>query len=185
MMTCLIRRATADDRAAILALVTSERLNAIGLVTENFLVACDSRCGSGRVTGAGQILQHSDGSRELATVVVARDRRGSGLAGRLLDALLSAESGPVAMVTGKRYAVHYARWGFSPVSPVSAPARLCRAYCVGQLTSGVHALLRMRRINALVILRRDVAGLPGLRPDVHARTAAGMEAWAVGGGAPF
>jgi amino-acid N-acetyltransferase len=154
-----IRRATADDEAAILTLVHSERIDANALAWEDFVVAVEA----GRVTGAALVRRHADGSRELGTLVVARDRRGMGLAGRLIDALLSEETGPVSMITDRAHAVHYARWGFVPVSPVSAPPRVRRTYFRG--------LVKQRKINRLVILQRDVAGLPGCRPDIHARAA--------------
>ena len=80
-----IRRATERDQQAIRALVHSERLNPTGLNWPNFVVAVIG----GRVIGAVQMRRHSDGSRELGSLVVSKEARGHGLASRMIDALLS------------------------------------------------------------------------------------------------
>lgn len=92
--------------------------------------------------------------RELGSLVVVRDKRGNGLAGRMIDALLAEESGPVSMVTGKPHAAHYARWGFHPVATSEAPRRVRRNYILGQFLGGVHAVLTRRPVNRLAILVR-------------------------------
>jgi N-acetylglutamate synthase-like GNAT family acetyltransferase len=147
----VIQPATAGDQAAITALVRSERLNPNGIRWEHFLVAKDGA----RLIGAAQIRCHRDGSRELGSLVVAPDNRRAGLAGRLISALLSAQNGPVYMVTGRAHAAHFARWGFEPVRPSGAPKCVLRNYCLGQIAGGVHAWITWRPVNRLVVLRRD------------------------------
>jgi Acetyltransferase (GNAT) family len=55
----------------------------------------------GRIVGVGQLLQHSDGARELASVVVEPECRGYGLACRLIDGLLSGYNGRMHMLVDR------------------------------------------------------------------------------------
>lgn len=149
-----IRRAVAGDQAAIAALVRSQRLNPNGLHWQNFVVATVAD----GIVAAAQIRHHPDGSHELSSLVVTPDRRGAGLAARLIEVLLSAHQGPLCMVTGRTWAPHYARWGFVRVSAWRAPHRVRRNFLLGQAIGGAHAMLTGRPINRLVILRREGEG---------------------------
>ena len=78
-----IRLATEMDQLAIRAMIRSERLNPTGLDWPSFMVATDER----GLAGAVQLRRHRDGSRELGTLVVRKQARGHGIAGKLIDAL--------------------------------------------------------------------------------------------------
>ena len=108
-----IRRATERDQQAIRALVHGERLNPTGLDWPNFLVAAID----GRIIGAVQMRKHSDGSRELGSLVVTKAARGRGIASRLIDALLAEDREPVWMITSEPYAGTYSQWGFNKSTP--------------------------------------------------------------------
>jgi amino-acid N-acetyltransferase len=141
-----VRPARAADQAAIDALVRSEPLNPHGLDWQRFRVAV----AGARVVGAVQLRRHADGSRELGSLVVAREHRGRGLAAQLIEALLADHAGPVHLVTARANVPHYRRWGFATVA--ARPDR--RNWCLGQLVGGVMALLRGRAPRRLVILER-------------------------------
>lgn len=147
----VIQAALEGDQDVIVALIQRERVNPHGIHWQNFVIAKDGT----RLIGAAQLRHHKDGSRELGSLVVVPDRRGAGLAGRLIETLLQSQAGPVHMVTGRAHAEHYARWGFEPVRPPSAPYRVRQNYYLGQLIGGAHALLTWRPVNRLVILRRE------------------------------
>ena len=148
--THIIRRAVAADEAAIQALVRSERLNPHQLHFRNFVVAVTGR----DLIGASQIRRHRDGSLELGSVVVARAWRGRGISVELIDRLLAEEPGVVHVITRKRHADHYARWGFEPVPSHASPSAIRRNYRIGSSIGSVMAVLQRRRINWLTILRR-------------------------------
>lgn len=145
----VFRRATERDQPAIRALVHGERLNPIGINWPNFLVA---EIG-GRIVGAAQIREHSDGSREFGPLVVARDMRGHGIASRLVDTLLAEEREPVWLITPESRANIYRPWGFRPIEPAEAPVKVRHNYRVGRMASVISFLLR-RPIRRLVILER-------------------------------
>lgn len=146
----VIRRAFAREEAAICALVRSERLNPNHLHYENFAVAV----AGGELIGASQIRRHPDGSRELGSVVVARPWRGHGISAAMIEWLLNSETATLYVITRRKHAEHYTRWGFSTVPAVAAPRAVRFNYRVGNLIGAVMALVQRRPINRLTILRR-------------------------------
>ena len=143
------RHATELDQQAIRALVHSERLNPIGINWPNFLVAAVGD----RIVGAAQIRKHSDGSRELGSLVVAKDARGHGIASRMIDTLLSEEREPIWLITTEPYVGAYARWGFQQIEPRAAPVKVRHAYRMGSI-AGIIAFVMRRPVRRLVILER-------------------------------
>jgi amino-acid N-acetyltransferase len=150
-MTPQVRPATADDQAAIVALVRSERLNPNGLDWPRFLVATSFDA----VVGAVQMRWHADGSRELASLVVHPQWRGQGLAPRLIAERLAAHAGPVNVITARRLAPYFERWGFRVIRAREAPRLLRRQRWIGQWLGGAFSLLRGRWPRPLLILERN------------------------------
>ena len=146
-MQITIRAASERDQAAIVALVRSERMNPFDLDWRRFLVASDTR----GVAGAVQMRSHFDGSRELGSLVVRPDMRARGIAARLIGRLMSSATGRIYMITGARFASHYARWGFAPVEPGLAPLGILRNYVFGRLV-GVVARAIGRSSKSLAVL---------------------------------
>jgi N-acetylglutamate synthase-like GNAT family acetyltransferase len=152
-MTVLVRPAVAGDQEPILALTRGERVNPMGLHWPSFFVAERN----GTLIGAVQMRLHRDGARELGTLVVSPQARNQGIAARLISGLLSRSRGHVFMVTGRKHAAHYARWGFAPIKPSQAPCGVSRNYWMGTCGGYLFAALERRPRNPLVILDR-----PGL-----------------------
>jgi amino-acid N-acetyltransferase len=145
-----IRRAGPDDQAAIEALVRSEHLKPTDLRWPSFVVACDGE----RLVGAVQMRHHLDGSHELGSLVVAPAWRGQGLATRLVDSLLAGFPGPMHMITQRRHATHFERWGFRPVAALRSPLSVRLHWVVGQSMSLWSLLLRRRPARRLAVLGR-------------------------------
>jgi amino-acid N-acetyltransferase len=143
------RPATEQDQQAIRDLVRAERLNPTGINWPNFMVADMA----GRIVGAVQIRKHSDGSRELGSLVVAKDHREHGIASRMIDTLLADEREPVWMITSEPYAKAYARWGFERIEPAAAPVKVRFNYRMGRLARIV-SFFRRLPMRRLVILER-------------------------------
>lgn len=149
-MTISIRTATERDQQQIVQLVRSERLNPHGLHWPNFVVAESL----GRIIGAVQLRPHRDGSHELGSLVVESHARGRGLAARLIEHRLAGHTGRILIVTGRNFADHYRRWGFSRIAPASAPFGVRRNYWLGSLFGGVAAFFKRRERNRLAVLQR-------------------------------
>lgn len=149
-MPIAVRPATADDQDEIVALVRSDRLKPTGLHWSNFVVAVDGT----ELVGAAQIRKHKDGSLELGSLVVARNRRGRGVAVRVINMLLASEPRGIFAITGQARTAAVARWGFQPVKPRQAPFAIRLNYYVGCFGGGMISLLLRRPVNRLVILQR-------------------------------
>lgn len=149
-MTTTIRPATEGDQQHILALARGERLKPFGLHWPNFIVAEHD----GRIIGAVQLRSHWDGSRELGSLVVEATSRGQGIAARLIDRCLANTPGRVLIITGRRFADHYRRWGFEPIAPNVAPPSIRLHYWMGHLGGRIFSILQRRAFNPLAVLDR-------------------------------
>ncbi len=145
----VFRQAVEQGQQAIRALVHGERLNPTGIKWPNFLVAAIGD----RIVGAAQIRKHSDGSRELGSLVVAKERRGQGIASRMIDALLSEDHEPIWLITPESLAKVYARWNFEQIEPSAAPVKVRFNYRMGNLARILSFVMR-RPMRRLVILER-------------------------------
>lgn len=123
-----IRPARAEDQATIKAMVRGAHLNPLDLHWARFLIVEDE---SG-IVGVGQIRTHADAS-ELASLVVRQDRRGRGIGGQLVRALIARAPGTVILFCGRGIEAYYARFGFrtlgSGSAAVAAPAVCHRSSC--------------------------------------------------------
>ena len=149
-MSIAIRPATAEDQDGIVALVRSDRLKPTGLSWSNFVVAADGD----ELVGAAQIRKHKDGSLELGSLVVARNRRGRGVAVRVINRLLASEPRGIFAITGQTRTAAVARWGFQPIKPRQAPIAIKVNYYLGYFGGGMISVLLRRPVNRLVILQR-------------------------------
>jgi amino-acid N-acetyltransferase len=145
-----VRRARADDQSAIEALIRSERLNPTEIAWINFWVAARGP----ELVGAVQLRLHTDGSRELGSLIVRQDKRGGSLGRRLVAHLLDGRSEPIFAVTRRGFAAYFDAWGFAPRLPWRAPWPVFKNYLLGQVLGGLHACLNGRRPARLVVLRR-------------------------------
>lgn len=126
MAEILLRPAARADAAAIRRLIYTEKLNPISLDWRRFLVAVNE---SGAVVGCIQVKPHGDGTRELASLVVQPAYRGQKLASRLIEKVLSGETGPLYLTCRGSLEPFYRRFGFSLVPTDDLPpyfARLAR-----------------------------------------------------------
>jgi amino-acid N-acetyltransferase len=113
-----IRPARSDEQELIRAQVRAERLIPFGLRWPRFLVAELA----GEVAGFGQVKQHRDGSRELASLVVLPQHRGRGVGAALVQALLAQQPDqPIFLLCPAQRGSFYARFGFQPAGRAQLP----------------------------------------------------------------
>jgi amino-acid N-acetyltransferase len=147
----VIRKARLQEDKAIRALVLSERMRPIDLKPENFLLAVKDD----EIIGMVQMRRHSDGTRELGSLVVAPAWRRQRIATRLVDELLKSERQSVYAITARAQWTRYARWGFERVAAGSVPRSIRRHHFTGSLGSIV-SLFKRRSMRRLVILKRAI-----------------------------
>ena len=148
-MEARVRPAVVEDQAGITRLVRQARLNPRDLDWRRFVVTEVA----GRLVGVAQVRRHTDGSRELASLVVLPEHRDRGVAGRMIDRLLADEAGSVFTIVDRRHAPHFARWDFGPLDPRELPASMSRQLRIGRVVTAVASVVTRRRIG-LVPLRR-------------------------------
>jgi N-acetylglutamate synthase-like GNAT family acetyltransferase len=138
-----IRPARAEDQKVITAMVRRAHLNPMDLDWRRFLVAEDD---SG-IVGVGQIRPHA-GTPELASLVVREDRRGHGVGGQLIRALVAQAPGALYLFCRPQLGSYYARFGFRAISVEQAPPSLRTRYAVGRFFTRLflgRTLLMMKR----------------------------------------
>ena len=118
MTTFSLRPANSADFPAIKTLVHNARLNPTGLKWQRFVVAEND---FGEVIGCGQIKPHRDGSFELASLVVAENYRGQGIARSLVAHLLDNHERNIYLMCRSSLGEFYRKLGFVPVLEPKMP----------------------------------------------------------------
>lgn len=109
-----LRPANKTDQAAISDMVTTARLNPSGLNWQRFVVI--EGPGEG-VVACGQVKVHRDGSHELASLVVKKPWRGTGLGSVVVHALMEAHGPPLYLMCRSTLVNYYTRFGFRELTP--------------------------------------------------------------------
>ena len=122
-----IRSAHAEDQATITAMVRGARLNPMDLRWQRFLVAEDET----GIVGVGQIRLHP-GAPELASLVVRKDRRGTGVGGQLVRTILAQSQGTMILFCRPQLESYYAQFGFRAIGVKEAPPSLRTRYAIGR-----------------------------------------------------
>ncbi|MDR3573937.1 MAG: GNAT family N-acetyltransferase [Anaerolineaceae bacterium] len=104
-----LRGATQQDEAAIKALIHQVGINPLGLDWSHFLLAVDE---NNRMIGCGQIKPHFDGTRELASIAVAPEQRGQGIARAIIERLQAENSPPLYLTCRSALEPMYEKFGF-------------------------------------------------------------------------
>lgn len=142
-----IRPATESDRPAILGLMRAGDFNRINLKPACFLVAEDT----GRIIGIGQIKRHRDGTPELASLVVAADRRGQGIGSAIVRALVARHRGDLYLFCLAALEGYYERLGFRRVERRNLPASLAHIHRLGNWVGRLPALLGRPRLRVVAM----------------------------------
>jgi N-acetylglutamate synthase-like GNAT family acetyltransferase len=142
-----IRPALSVDSGSIRDLVHQARINPTGLDWRRFLVAVSSE---GRIVGCGQVKNHGEEIRELASIAVRLDSRGNGIARQIISQLLSSNPMPIYLMCRSGLEPFYLKFGFLPVPFDEMPvyfrriSRLARA--ISSLSRDSETLLVMKRV---------------------------------------
>ncbi len=142
-----LRRAERRDAAAIRRLVYRSGINPMGLDWRRFWVVSAQ---PGRIAACGQIKIHCDGSRELASIAVAPDHRGRGLARAVIVRLLEIQQGPLYLTCRPHLRGLYEKFGFTAVSdPAEMPAYFAAVWKIARRVGKV-----FRAFGGLLVMRR-------------------------------
>ena len=141
-----LRPARASDQSLIRRLVLGAGLNPLHLDWEHFILA---QTPQGEAVGCGQMKEHRDGARELASILVVPEVRGRGIASMIITRLLSEHEPPVWLTCRRELTSFYNQFGFREIaSTEQMPAYFRR---VSRL---VRLLALGRRENPLAVMCR-------------------------------
>ena len=121
-MALAIRDAAVKDAATIRRIVRAANINPTGLDWPRFVVAEDG----GEIVGVGQVKQHRDGTRELASIAVIPERQGKGIGSAIIRELLGRETGVVHLTCRSQLQGYYERFGFMRLEPREYPPYFAR-----------------------------------------------------------
>jgi amino-acid N-acetyltransferase len=142
-----LRPATEGDKPAILDLMRTADFNRINLKPGCFLVAEEA----GHVIGIGQVKRHRDGTPELASLVVAADRRGQGIGSALVRALVARHQGDLYLFCLVQLEGYYERLGFRRVERRKLPTSLAHIHRLGNWVGRLPALLGQPRLQVIAM----------------------------------
>jgi N-acetylglutamate synthase-like GNAT family acetyltransferase len=118
-----IRTATEADQPTIRRFVKEARLNPMSLNWPNFVIAEDDS----EIVGVGQVKAHGDGTRELASIVVAPARQGQGIGSAVIKTLLARNPAAVLHLTCRsELPSYYERFGFRLLNRAAYPPYFAR-----------------------------------------------------------
>jgi amino-acid N-acetyltransferase len=142
-----LRKATAQDAAAIRRLIWSARINPTGLNWRHFLVAVDSE---GNLIACGQIKPHTGGLSELASIAVQQEFRSMGIARRIIEQLLRENPFTLYLYCRSQLQPFYEKFGFSVCAPGDMPGDFRQIWSIARFVKrvapGIESLLVMRRL---------------------------------------
>jgi N-acetylglutamate synthase-like GNAT family acetyltransferase len=133
-----LRPATKEDFPEIRALIHAVGINPMGLDWRHFIVAIAE---NGEFIGCGQIKNHRDGSRELASIAVVQRRRGQGVATRIIKRLLDGVKRPIYLTCRGGLGPFYEKFGFHTIQPDEMTPYFRR---VSRLANALVTVLRMQ-----------------------------------------
>ncbi|MCC7449691.1 MAG: GNAT family N-acetyltransferase [Anaerolineae bacterium] len=153
----IIRPATQADQGRIRAIVYEAGINPRQLDWSRFRVADDQ----GQIVGIGQIKTHRDGSRELASIAVIPVRQGEGIASRIIQDLLAAETDVLYLMCNSRLEGFYQRFGFQTLEPTVMPPDLKRMWRLVQIVRPLLRLIYRYDVQLLIMRRTPPPFMPG------------------------
>lgn len=112
-----LRPAKPSDQRLIKTLVRAEGLNPMSLDWHHFWLA---QTADGQVIGCGQVKPHSDGSTELASLVVLPAWRQCGVAGMLIGRLKELAGTPLWLTCRSSLVGFYEKFAFVEVTQAAA-----------------------------------------------------------------
>jgi N-acetylglutamate synthase-like GNAT family acetyltransferase len=148
-MTITIRPAKSEEQKMILSLIRQAKINPRNLHWENFLVAEDN----GRIVGIRQVRVHSQGTREVGSGFVVPEYRHQGVSARLMNEILSRETGPLYAMINEKWMPYYEQFGFQRIAVEKLPLDFRREYRIGRMITSVISLFMKEKLRIIPIRR--------------------------------
>jgi N-acetylglutamate synthase-like GNAT family acetyltransferase len=145
--TYTLRPATQADAGVIRQIIHEVGINPMALDWKRFILATDAE---GRVIGCGQVKVHGDGSRELASIAVLPEWRGTGIARRIIVHLLEQQPGRLYLTCRSQLGPLYEKFGFQRIQPGEMTPYFKR---LSRIVSIINKLFRQHE--SMLVMRRN------------------------------
>jgi N-acetylglutamate synthase-like GNAT family acetyltransferase len=129
-----LRPALESESTQIKSLIHLTGINPMGLDWKRFIVAAND---SGQVIACGQIKPHGADIRELASIAVHPEHRGSGLARAVIEQLLADTPRPLYLMCVSKMGGLYEKFGFKPIEYETMPRYFQRIVTVFRIADVV------------------------------------------------
>ena len=149
-MTIKIRRANEEDQQTLVSLIRQAKLNPRNLRWENFLVAEEN----GNIVGIRQVRVHSQGTREVGSGFVLPEYRHRGISVRLMNEILTQETGPLYTMINEKWTPYYEQFGFRRVEINRLPGDFLREYRIARLITSLISVFMKEKLH-IIPLKRD------------------------------
>ena len=148
-MTIKIRPANKEDQQTIVSLIRQAKLNPRNLHWENFLVAEEN----GNIIGIRQVRVHSRGTREVGSGLVLPEYRHQGVSARLMNEILTQETGPLYTMINEKWVPYYERFGFRRVNINQLPVDFRKEYRMARLITAFISLFIKEKLHIIPLKR--------------------------------
>ena len=142
-----LRLAAESDSTVIRKLVHDSRINPMNLDWRKFIIA---ESPEGKVAGIGQVKLHGADLRELASIVVAPEYRGLGVARLIINHLLETHPKPVYLMCRSQLETFYKKFGFRALAVDEMPDYFRRLVVLARTFSFIQ-----RNGNSLLVMIKE------------------------------
>jgi len=143
-----LRPAERNDFPSIRSLIHTVGINPTGLNWRRFIVAVSIQ---GELLGCGQIKPHSDGLLELASIAVAENARGAGIARAIIESLLNRETTrPLYLMCRAELETLYNKFAFQIVLVGEMPPYFRRIHHIANIIN-----LKSQPEDRLIVMRLE------------------------------
>jgi amino-acid N-acetyltransferase len=145
MVAYTLRPARESESALIKALIHSVGINPMGLDWKRFVIAVNDR---DEIIGCGQLKPHGKEIIELASIAVAPEHRGNGVARRVIEHLLEESPRPLYLTCVSSNGPLYQKFGFVSIQYEEMPRYFQRLSKLGE------ALITLSRRNERLLVMK-------------------------------
>jgi N-acetylglutamate synthase-like GNAT family acetyltransferase len=149
IMSIAFRSASRTDEPTIKSIVRRARLHPFNLHWQNFIVALDGSM----IVGVGQIKEHGDGSRELASMAILPAYQKKGIGSEIIRRLITPDEGTLYLMCPDFRESFYNRFDFQSITGSEIPSSLRGWVRLGKLISRIMTLFGSEGFTILAMKR--------------------------------
>jgi N-acetylglutamate synthase-like GNAT family acetyltransferase len=144
-----IRPARPEEQETIVSLIHQAKISPRNLHWEHFLIAEED----GQIAGIRQVKIHSKGTREVGSGYVLPEYRHQGISARLMNEILSRETGTLYLMCRDKWIPYYERFGFRQVPVDQLPTDFRQEYRISTMITRLISAFMKDKIRILPMKR--------------------------------